>query len=411
MPYEGYTGLHKRQTTYTSREENEGSLTVYRFAKEPLKQMIKRLYINNFRSLINLQLEPGKLMLLMGPNGAGKSSVFDLLDKLRRLVGDGERLEAVFPSSDLSRVRYSDGPSLLRLELEVAGADTAKTYHYALEIEYTSDAKKQRISHEILKYDGITLFELKRGEAHLYRDDGSKGPVFPMDWTQSGVGFLMPGNDNAKLTWFKERIQRIWVVRLNPFAMKDESRKEVARPDPDMSNYADWYRGLALSSFEAMHKTMAHLQERLPGFKVLRLDQSGDAGVLKAEFTDGQRYNLSALSEGQRALIVLYSLMNGLAEEQGATLCIDEPENFLALPEIQPWVDSLNDVLDESHLQAFLISHHPRLVNYLAAGWGQWFERDGGTGPTRCKKIGPSESEAPVSMDELVARGWVSLDA
>ncbi len=370
--------------------------------------MIKRIYVHNFRSLVNFEVEPSQLALLMGSNGSGKSSLLDVLDKVRRFVADGERLEQVFPATDFTRASGMEADNEIRIELDIEGPEPERLYQYKLAVQYNLGEGKQRVWHEALRYQGKTLFELVKGEAHLYRDDGTAGPVFPMDWTQSGVGFLMSSNDNKRLTWFKQRISRIWVVRINPFAMSAESRREIDKPKIDMSDFADWYRRLVQISFDAVQQSTEQLRDRLPGFRLLRLDAAGDARVLRAEFCDKELYHFSSLSEGQRALIALYSIVNGLADSQGATLCIDEPENFLALPEIQPWLDHLQDFVEERQLQAFLISHHPRLVNFLASGYGYWLERDNGVGPTRCKRIGPSETDAPIKMDDLLERGWIN---
>ena len=47
-----------------------------------------------------------------------------------------------------------------------------------------------RIDEEVLLCDERPLFEFRVGEAQLYRDDGSRGPKYPFDWTQSGLAAL-----------------------------------------------------------------------------------------------------------------------------------------------------------------------------------------------------------------------------
>ncbi len=86
-------------------------------------------------------------------------------------------------------------------------------------------------------------------------------------------------------------------------------------------------------------------------------------------------------------------------------LCIDEPENFLALPEIEPWFQALYDRCTDTNQQALIISHHPKLINYLAASSGHWFDRDG-EGPVRVRPV-TDEAETGLPIDELVARGWI----
>lgn len=120
-------------------------------------------------------------------------------------------------------------------------------------------------------------------------------------------------------------------------------------------------------------------------------------------------YKLNELSDGQRALIALYTLIHCLPES-GATLCIDEPENFVALPEIQPWLDELDALCSEGPHQSLLISHHPRPINLLAREAGLWIDRSGSASPTRVRPVGAAGEETGISMDQLVERGWIFDD-
>jgi len=44
--------------------------------------MLKRLYVDNFRCLVNFELRLDRVNLLLGENGTGKTSVFDVLYRL-----------------------------------------------------------------------------------------------------------------------------------------------------------------------------------------------------------------------------------------------------------------------------------------------------------------------------------------
>jgi hypothetical protein len=101
---------------------------------------------------------------------------------------------------------------------------------------------QQHIAEERLIYNQSPLFESIKGAAQLYRDNGSAGPNFPMDWTQSGVGFVMAGKDTTKMTWFKERLSRVWILCIAPDMIKDESRREAISPQSNLNDFADWYR-------------------------------------------------------------------------------------------------------------------------------------------------------------------------
>lgn len=144
------------------------------------------------------------------------------------------------------------------------------------------------------------------------------------------------------------------------------------------------------------------------GFSHIKLEIAGQQHrLLKFHFLRDSKnsfeFELEELSDGERALIALYTMLH-YARSEDYTLCIDEPENFLALPEIQPWLTLLYDLCNDDELQAILISHHPELINYLASSAGYWFERES-SAPARVKRI--TEEDSGMSMAELIARGWL----
>ncbi len=83
-------------------------------------------------------------------------------------------------------------------------------------------------------------------------------------------------------------------------------------------------------------------------------------------------------------------------------LCFDEPDNFVALSEIQPWLQVLRDTLEAQGGQAMIVSHHPEVIDYLALDSLWQFERP--SGPVIAR---PYEGDAasPLKLSELVARG------
>lgn len=110
------------------------------------------------------------------------------------------------------------------------------------------------------------------------------------------------------------------------------------------------------------------------------------------------------LSDGQRCLICLYTILHFVLAQGGATVVIDEPENFISLREIQPWLTAVSDVIEESHSQIILISHHPELINQWAPGCGVQFVREP-LGPVRVVPF-RGEPDSGISPAELIARGW-----
>ncbi len=70
--------------------------------------MVTRLYVDNFRCLVNFELKLDETNVLLGPNGSGKTSVLDALRRIQDLVARGAKVEEAFPTSDLSLLQDRD---------------------------------------------------------------------------------------------------------------------------------------------------------------------------------------------------------------------------------------------------------------------------------------------------------------
>ena len=85
------------------------------------------------------------------------------------------------------------------------------------------------------------------------------------------------------------------------------------------------------------------------------------------------------------------------------TVFLDEPDNFVGLPELQPWVLSMRELLDEEH-QLILVSHHPEILSNSGEENGRYLWRDNHNSPTR---IGQLKIPEGMTAGEAIARGWV----
>ena len=220
--------------------------------------------------------------------------------------------------------------------------------------------------------------------------------------------------DNTLLIWFRRRMSRVFVFYPDPLQILSISEDEAPRPDRSLHHLASWIRHLQLESPEISRLLSESLQGVLDGFIGYRFpDQGGKTCVLKFQFNsptsdfgrNSKSFSLGLghLSTGQRTLVALYTLLHAAVGED-LTLCIDEPDNYVALREIQPWLVELTDKVKDTGGQCLLISHHPELINYLAADCGVRFFREGG-GPARAQPFEWSEDET-LRPAEVVARGW-----
>jgi AAA15 family ATPase/GTPase len=411
--------------------------------------MLKRLYVDNFRCLEDFELNFDSINLFLGDNGAGKSTVFEALSKLQRLTTTDSNVRTIFKLSDYARWQKLNNYSLEQncdqvFKLEFLG--NGGIYKYELKINVW-DQLQQDINVSDIDFENVTfapdeiwpsttikserlwfndefLLNVDRQNVKVFLDDGTPNESSRYNFYQSILPLIRPHDNNQKLIWFRERMKRLLIVKIMPNVIANQSSKASPFLSNNMDNYVSWYRyvfeggsPLLTQNQEKLDRLIQALQDIFDGFSQFRLESISEKTViLKLMFThkDGSggydEYSLSEMSDGEKMLIVLYSLFYGL-ESQDYTLCIDEPDNFLALPEIQPWLFQLEDLCNEGKLQALLISHHPELINYLLASpIGYWFERQANSSV----KVKPINSElqkcneSGLSMSELIARRWLN---
>lgn len=371
--------------------------------------MLKRIYVDNYKTLVNFTLDLGALNLLLGPNGAGKSATFEVIQILQRFIGGSGRVTDLFSPANLTIWEAR------RIQnFEMSFEDAGDIYRYELAIEHhDSEKPKARVKHERLLFADKLLLAFEEGEVQLFRDNYSKGPAYPFDWSQSAVASINPRNDNTKLSRFRERMASLIVVHPIPILAGSDSPEEVSLPSYSMDNFVSWYRYLSQDQGFAFRLT-GTLREILPGFTHFKFEKTGEYNrSLKVSFSVGKdehavEYRFGDLSDGQRMLIMLYTLLHLPDSKLKPILCIDEPENFVGLQEIQPWLSAIWERCDENTLQTLLISHHPESINYLLASpIGYWFDRPDNS-LTRMRPFRFESSNVTLSASELIARGWLS---
>lgn len=350
--------------------------------------------------------------LFLGANGSGKTTVFNALRKLQKFIRGDAQVGLIFPKTDLTKWETR---LIQKFELDIQG--NGGIYKYSLEIEHQEDDTRSRVRSEKLTFDNQPLLDFSTqiqenkpvGQATIYNDiPNQKSSSFPFgDFSRSALNLVSERRDYQKLIWFKKRITRFFIVHINPFAMSPESRQEDLYPAWNMSNYAAWYSYLTGNQSQMINLTMK-LRDIIEGFDSFKNERIGQGKVLSLSFPklSKEPYKLNEISDGQKVLLALYTLIYCTPDED-YTLCVDEPENYLALPEIQPWIHALIEQCSGTYSQgqAILISHHPTLINYLASNSGYWFERTD-EGIVRTQPI-TDEQNTGLSLARLIELGWI----
>ncbi|MBK8817151.1 MAG: ATP-binding protein [Methylococcaceae bacterium] len=347
--------------------------------------------------MVNFEINFDKdISLFLGANGSGKSTVFEVLNKLRRIIVDEEKVDNVFDIKDMSRWLKPSRTEKTEVQFELDIEGIEGFYKYFLVVQFWALTKEIKVQEESFSVDDKLIVKSKN-EKTIVLDNTE----LPFENSRSCMRYLSYDPFLAVLRSF-------FIVRINPYDMVSTFNKVNVEVKSDFSNYAEWFAHLNEKSRREISIFEKAMRDILPGFDYFRILLAGQAKVLQVEFENTANkkeaitYDFDELSEGQKVLIVLYALV--YCAPENSLICIDEPENFLALPEIQPWFDTLYDQCTERGLQAILISHHPKIINLLANDSGYWFSRESNL--TRLQKIS-AENESGLSIAELIERGWI----
>ena len=352
----------------------------------------------------------GAQQLILGPNGSGKSTLFDTLALLRDFCANGYPADGRFVGQTCTR--WQNVPEQT-FELDVSG--NGGSYSMRLVMDSWGNPERPRVVCEEVKFSGKPIFRFEKGDVHLFNDHFDDKVQYPFDWHRSALATIAERKDNIKLSWFKRWLAGLLLVSPDPRRMSGVAAEEVRRPDQYLENFADWYRHLRQETEDFDY--IKDLSEVIEGFITMRLEDAGERRreiKLRMGFSDDGKttktdteFLLKELSDGQRVLIGLYAVLH-FALKPGSTLCFDEPDNFIALREVQPWLTKVLDRTDdaESPAQVLIVSHHPELLNRMAFKEGLLFDRPAG----RHTRVRPFDdpSQTGLAAADLIARGWES---
>jgi AAA15 family ATPase/GTPase len=264
--------------------------------------MLKRIYIDNFRGLVNFEISFDSINLFLGGNGSGKSTVFEALRKIQTFINGDQKIESIFKSSNCTR--WQNIP-VQKFELEIDG--NSGIYKYELAIH----CKKHKIEYERLLINNQPLLVYENNKTKIYKDDYSLSSEFSLSLPHSYLSLVNPEIDNNKLVWFKESLDKIIIVQIVPSQILDSSKQEDTKLNYYIDNFVSWYRYIS----EDQGKTaqlISVLKNVLSGFVSFKFEKVGeDSRILKLRFSseeDPSRiidYRLNELSDGQKTILTL----------------------------------------------------------------------------------------------------------
>jgi predicted ATPase len=376
--------------------------------------MIKRIYIENYKSLRRVTVPLQEMTVVFGPNAAGKSNLFDALNLLARLVTcknikeafEGHRglpLESVhYHEGDLAEVlakeshnftfeadvllsdavirdveqRITDLRKGLDKEKELNGDRTKVTerfLRYRLELEILTKTGVVRVKNERLCALSLRTNEEKARNAFLEKMEGNlslrmEGQAHPsyhevgLDYTIASTPRYAPHYPH--LTAFREEMSR---CRFYYFEPRELMRAANAVADvtalgsrgEDLAAFFHTLKDRNPAQFDVI-KLAA--QQLVPSLTDISIERNSKAELFLNVTVGKATYSNRLISEGTLRVLGLLAILSPLSGS--TTIGYEEPENGVHPRRLRDIAEILINA-SNSDRQILVNTHSPILPEYF----------------------------------------------
>jgi predicted ATPase len=324
--------------------------------------VIRRLYVHNFRCLENFELPISgqSSVLLIGNNGSGKTAVGLALEILQRIARGTNRVGDLVKSKDLTRGR-TDLPMRFEVEVEL----DAKRYEYVIAFELPGGFKELRVLEEKLAVDGRPIYDRSVAQVHLAKTGREKEAKFLIDWHLVALPIVQEQSTKDPLNVFKRWLGRMLILRPIPGLIRGDSSQETLQPNVQVTDFGAWFSGLLAYAPAAYGEIDAYLKQVMPDLKDIKNPEVGtDARSLVVQFSSdlgSATIPFEDLSDGEKCFMIC-ALVLAANDAYGPVVCFwDEPDNYLALPEVGHFVLALRKTFQTGG-QFIMTSHNPEAI-------------------------------------------------
>jgi predicted ATPase len=332
---------------------------------------IKRLYINNYKSLVDFELaEPNPFSVFVGPNAAGKSNVFEALEFLS-LVNDAGRADELFGGA---------GFYLNKNELpQVSDAYNKQPLRYNLSLVIETENFKIGTLIKYFKKNGTYLpVTVEVGDQYL------KGSIEEQITRQERLWKQYRRLFSRIFVWKKDLVK-------TPIISRNKLALDAANLEPVLHRI--------LQDESKQEEISDWLQMLIPGLdrvEVAKSDLSGDYFLRIFEKHLDEPIGKNLISDGTYNILALLTAVYQNDEPQ--FLCIEEPENGLNPYVIRTLVGFFRQMCEEKGHYIWLNTHSATLVRELRNE--EIILIDKKEGITRAKQIPADFNRYDLEMDE-----------
>jgi ABC-type Mn2+/Zn2+ transport system ATPase subunit len=325
--------------------------------------VIRRFYVHNFRCLENFELPIADLrsVLLIGKNGSGKTTVGRALEVLQQIARGTNHVGDLVKPKDLSGGR-SEAPMRFAMEVELDGI----AYSYSIAFEFPKGFKELRVFEENFLVNGNPVYTRNLAAVALTKIGSDKGATFNIDWHLVALPLIQAKSDSDPLSIFRQWLGSVLIIRPLPAVIRGDSNSETLQPDPQLADLPAWFSGLLAQSPSAYTKIDEYLKQLMPDLKDVINPKTGtDSRSMTVRFSNehgSASFPFADLSDGEKCFMIGALVLASIEAYQSPVLCFwDEPDNHLALSEIQHFVMELRRAF-ALRGQFIATSHNPETI-------------------------------------------------
>lgn len=355
--------------------------------------MLTRLYAHRYRCLENFEFQPEgeHSVLLLGKNGAGKSTLKAVL-ALFQAIGRGQsRIRDLLNESDFTLYR-TDAP--MRFEIE-ALVNKKIHYRYQLAFDFPAGFRELRLLQESLSANGEIIFERALAEVTLHRP--ADKAEFSMDWHLLAMPVVQDRAGSTLVQDFRHYLSRMALLSPLPTLMHGQTQRVPQPIDHTASNLVDWLADLLESDPPAYSTVMDCLNTVMPDLELFRFEKLGrDTRLLLVRFkSDASHAELpfATLSDGEKSFFLWATLLAYQRWKGGFLTFWDEPDNYLALSEIQDFVVALKRNALKHGGQLIATSHNAQAASCFTTESTWVLQRRSHLEPTTLRNLSEVESQ------------------
>jgi predicted ATPase len=350
--------------------------------------MIRRLYIHNFRCLENFELpiSGNSSLLLIGKNGVGKTTVGLALEILQRIARGTNRVADLVKPKDLSRGR-AHAPMRFEIEVELS---KGTIYSYSVAFEFPQEFRELRVLDEGLMVNDKPVYERKLAQVKLAKVAKEREASFRIDWHLVALPIVQHQYTEDPLFIFKQWLARTLILRPMPGLIRGDSDEETLQPNVQVTNLGAWFSGLLASAPSAYTKIDAYLKQVMPDLQDVKNPAVGrESRSLIFQFAHGQE-NITVpfedLSDGEKCFVIC-ALVIAMNDTYGPLLCFwDDPDNYLAPSEVGLSVMALRRAFQASG-QLIATSHNPEAIRRFSDENTLFLYRNSHLEPTIARRL------------------------